>query len=307
MAIDWQDGIRSSFGRTLTGAKHTLDRSPSFCDASLAALLDAYPRDQLGIWTFATHGEGEEAPVRGVAPDLSGEDLLTAVRQGRIWLNLRATNQLVADYAPIGDQIFDGLQEATGQKIIKRDMGVLISSPGINVHYHLDIPLVALFQVRGDKTIWFYPPSAPYAPDEKLEAIVLRQQEEGLAFKNEFEEAATEIRLKPGMAVTWPQTAPHRVQNGDMMNVSLSCEFMTLPALLRANALYANGKLRRNLGARPRRPGHMSAGLLGKAALARLIKQTEGKPPTTTPTPPSFMVDPDAPGCTSPLHPGEIS
>ena len=301
MAIDWQNDIKATFGKSLISASHTLDRSPSFCDASLAALLDAYPRDQLGIWTFAAHGEGEESPVRGAAPDLSGEALLKAVRQGRIWLNLRAANQLVEDYAPIGKQIFDSLQTATGRKVFKRDMGVLISSPGINVHYHLDIPVVALFQIRGEKTVWLYPATDRYAPNEKLEAIVLREQEEGLAFRNEFETEARKVLLKPGMAVTWPQTAPHRVQNGDMMNVSLSCEFMTLPALLRANALYTNGRLRRDFGARPRRPDAVSPALVGKAALARLLKQSERKRPDRSPMPPSFIVDPDAPGCTRPL------
>ena len=301
MAIDWQNEIKTSFGKTLISASHTLDRSPFFCDASLAALLDAYPRDQLGIWTFAAHGEGEEAPIRGVAPDLSGEDLLKAVREGRIWLNLRATNQLVEDYAPIADQIFNGLQAATGRKIFKRDMGVLISSPGINVHYHLDIPVVALFQIRGEKTVWVYPATDRYAPNEKLEAIVLRQQEEGLAFRSEFETEAKKVLLKPGMAITWPQTAPHRVQNGDMLNVSLSCEFMTVPALLRANALYTNGRLRRDFGAHPGRPDTVSPSVIGKAALARLLKQSERKPVGRTPTPASFIVDPEAPGCTRPL------
>jgi len=301
MAIDWQNDIRKTFGKSLVSASHTLDRSPSFCDASLAALLDAYPRDQLGIWTFAAHCEGEEAPIRGVAPDVSGEDLLRAVREGRIWLNLRAANRLVADYAAVGEQIFDGLQAITGRKIFKRDMGVLISSPGINVHYHLDIPLVALFQIRGEKTVWLYPATDQYAPNEKLEAIVLREQEEGLAFRSEFEMEAEKVLLKPGMAITWPQTAPHRVQNGDMLNVSLSCEFMTLPALLRANALYTNGRLRRDFGARPGRPNTVSPAVVGKAALARLLKRSERKRLDRTPTPASFIIDPDAPGYTRPL------
>ena len=301
MAIQWPTDVRKRFGQTLLGARHTRHQSPSFCDASLAALLDEYPRDRLGIWTFAAHGEGEDAPIRGEAPGLSGADLLEAVRRGKIWLNLRATNEHVPHYQPIADQIFDGLQESAGQKILKRDMGVLISSPNVNVHYHLDIPLVALFQIRGEKTVWFYPAEDQFAADERLEAIVLKEQEEGLPFKQEFESRASRLDLKPGMAVTWPQAAPHRVQNGDMLNVSLSCEFMTLPALLRANALYTNARLRRSLGARPRRPASLSPAVFGKAALARVLKSTSRKQMAKAPTAATFRIDLDAPHCTRPV------
>lgn len=300
MAIDWENGFRSKFGKTITGASHTLDRSPLFCDASLAALLDVYPRDKLGIWTFAAHGEGEEAPVRGIAPDLSGEDLLRAVRTGRIWLNLRAANHHVPDYASIGTGIFDSLQAGSGHRVFKRDMGILISSPGVNVHYHLDIPMVALFQVRGEKTMWVYPPEEQFAPARTIEAIALREQEEGLPYRHAFESSAQRVTLKPGMAVSWPQMAPHRVQNGDMMNVSLSCEFMTMPALLRANALYTNAHLRRHFRADPARPERLGASLVGKAALARVLKKTH-PPAPRAPTPATFTVDLTAEGFTRQL------
>lgn len=301
MTVNWPGSTKSQFGSAILQSEHTLHNSPLFSDVALEALLDAYPRERLGVWTFADHGEGEEAPVKGDARDLSGREILEAVRRGRIWLNLRAANQLVGDYAGIGETIFDSLQNASGQKVLKRDMSVLISSPGIHVHYHLDIPLVALLQVRGEKTVWFYPATADFAPDERLEAIVLREQEEGLVFRNEFEDDAERLELKPGMGVTWPQNAPHRVQNGAMMNVSLSCEFMTLPALLRANAIYANGRLRRQFGAAPRRPGNVTPVTLGKAAMARVFKSFERQRTEAAPTPASFVLDLDTASCTRPI------
>jgi hypothetical protein len=291
MTISWPEDARARFGSDLLQATHSLGQSPLFCDASLEALLDAYPRDRLGVWAFADHGEGEEAPVKGDARNLPGRDILQAVKKGRIWLNLRATNQLVSDYSALGETIFESLQTASGQRVLKRDMSVLISSPGIHVHYHLDIPLVALFQVRGEKTVWFYPPTSRFAPDEKLEAIVLREQEEGLSFSEDFESESEVLPLKPGMGVTWPQNAPHRVQNGDMMNVSLSCEFMTLPGLIRANAIYANGRIRRQFGATLKRPSGMTPLTLSKAALARAIKPFDRSAPSEAPTPASFVLD----------------
>lgn len=299
--VDWPQAARAEFGKSIIEARHSIHNSPLFCDGSLAALLDLYPRDQLGIWTFADHGEGEEAPVKGEAPDMSGEELLEAVKNGRIWLNLRATNSHVADYAPIADQVFNSIQYMSGQRVLKRDMGVLISSPNVHVHYHLDIPMVALFQVRGEKTVWFYPPTERFAPAAHVEAIALREKEEGLPYSASFDLMAQEFPLRPGMGVTWPQTAPHRVQNGNMLNVSLSCEFMTLPALIKANATYANGRLRRDFGARPSRAHSVSAGTVSKALLARAFKRV-GKPQNSAAvTPATFAVDLAAPNCTRAL------
>lgn len=300
--VKWPQAARDEFGKAIIEARHSFHNSPLFCDGSLAALLDMYPRDKLGIWTFAEHGEGEEAPVKGEAPDMSGEELLEAVKTGRIWLNLRATNQLVEDYAPIADQIFDGIQTMSGQKVMKRDMGVLISSPNVNVHYHLDIPMVALFQVRGQKTAWFYPPTERFAPASSLEAIALREKEEGLHYSADFERLAQEFSLKPGMGVTWPQTAPHRVQNGDMLNVSLSCEFMTLPAIINANATYTNARLRRDFGANPPRAYGVSPETVSKALIARVLKRVGKRAPETSPTPATFAVDLSVPNCTRQLQ-----
>ncbi|MAP94295.1 MAG: hypothetical protein CMK07_05030 [Ponticaulis sp.] len=279
----WPENMRAGFGRELYLANHNGGSSPYFTDDALARLLDQYPRERLGVYRFPDHAEGRVKALHGCAPDMSGREILEAVKAGQIWLNLRAVNQHLDEYAALADSLFDQLEVASGQKTMKRDMGVLISSPNIHVHYHLDIPLVCLVQVRGIKTLYLYPVGAPYAEPAQLEDIVLRTQDEELTYRHAFDEAARVIELKPGMAMTWPQTAPHRVQNSDMLNVSLSCEYMTLPALMKANALYMNGKLRRTFGYD--QPFPQSAGplTLVKAASAQALKKIQpvpGKSPT---------------------------
>ena len=301
MSIHWQYVRHDKLDANLLEAEHSLHQSPLFCDASLAALLDAYPRDRLGIWTFGEQVEGDEKPIFGTANDLNGEEILEAVKKGRIWLNLRATNELVSYYADTAQNIFDSLQSRIGQRIIKRDMSVLISSPGIHVHYHLDIPLVALLQVRGTKTLYLYPETERFAPTERLEAIALGEGDESLYFENDFEHHGQPFELKPGQGISWPQNAPHRVQNGDMMNVSLSCEFMTWPALFRANALYANGRLRRAFGAKPGRPQGVVPATFGKVALARVFKKFERAEAVPEPHRPAFTLDLNCPGAIRPI------
>lgn len=290
MGYHWPNNMQQAFAREIITANHDLHERALFSDSGLADLLDRYPRERLGLYTFPVHQEGRVLPLHGRAPDLSGEALLNAVRSGHIWLNLRAASDHLPDFAELRDELFASIEAASGQRTLKQDVGVLISSPNVHVHYHLDIPLVCLVQVRGTKTLHLYPAREPFAPLDQMEAVALREREEDIAFRAEFEAQAEAIKLHPGQAVTWPQNAPHRVQNGDMMNVSLSCEFMTVPGLLRANAIYANGVLRRRFGARPRLPQSLGAGLIARAALARALKLVH-RPPEKAPVPVSFEID----------------
>ncbi len=283
----WPEGFENDFGKKIAMARHNAQETSHFSDEALAALLDAYPRERLGIYRFPEQAEGPCKAEHGCAPTLSGAELIAAVKAGKIWLNLRAVNQEVPAYAKIAEALFGDLEKASGSKVLKKDMGVLISSPNIHVHYHLDIPMVVLVQVRGTKTVHLYPVGAPYAEPQQVEDITLRVQDEELNYKSEFDDQAHVITLEPGMAITWPQTAPHRVQNADMMNVSLSCEFMTAASILKANAIFANAKLRRAVGYSAPLPSHTGPVTVMKAVAAQAIKKVAPVPPKS-PTPITF-------------------
>ncbi len=272
MRFDWPKDTSEKFSKEIISAKHDWHTDSQFSDDGLAELLDRYPREKLGLYAFPEHAEGKVKAIHGRAPELSGAELIRAVKKGRIWLNLRAVNKFLPEYEEIKQRLFSELDVAAKVRSLKQDVGVLISSPHIHVHYHLDIPLVCLVQLRGEKTVFLYPAKAPFATAEQIEAVVLREQEEEMEYQHGFEENVAKIIMKPGDAITWPQNAPHRVQNSDMMNVSLSCEYMTPTALLRANALYTNGVMRRSMGIEASLPKMGGVGLLSKACLARGIK-----------------------------------
>ncbi|MEM8616162.1 MAG: hypothetical protein AAGF20_04430 [Pseudomonadota bacterium] len=291
MTVTWPENTKAGFGRDTLMAQHDIHTNSIFSDDGLAALLDEYPREELGIWTFGAHCEGEAPAIKGAAPDASGAEIMEAVRKGTIWLNLRRANCAIERLQPIADDIFGSLTEASGRKLRKQDMGLLISSPKVHVHYHLDIPIVALFQIRGRKRLWLYPADEEHAPSDHIEGIVHMLKEEGLPFRESFDRDAMIVDLEPGMGLTWPQTAPHRVQNEDCVNVSLSCEYMTLPALINANAIYMNGVLRRQYGMSPKRPASMTPASFGKAAMAQAVKRLRGHTPLKSPTPITFTLD----------------
>ncbi|MEM7460143.1 MAG: hypothetical protein AAF331_11810, partial [Pseudomonadota bacterium] len=164
MFVDWPDHSEWGFGKETLLAEHNISQSNLFTDDGLAHLIDEYPRENLDIWAFTEQREGQGPTLRGRAPKMSGKDIVDAVKHGKIWLNLRRAGDELFDLEHISSTIFDSLEDATGRKTMKRDMGLLISSPNVEVNYHLDIPMVALFQLRGEKRLWLYPRSEELAP-----------------------------------------------------------------------------------------------------------------------------------------------
>lgn len=303
MITDWTPEKAAAFGRAELGFRHDLHCRPMFDDAGLVEVLDRYPRDRLGVFTMGEDPVDWRSWRRGSAGSLSGDQLLEAAKAGRIWLNLRAVNHHLPEYAALSDEMFADIGSHAGRgrlRTFKQDLGLLISSANAQVFYHLDVALVTLWQLRGRKTAYIYPPEAPFVGPEQLEAIVLRETAEQFAFEPRWDAEARVFDMEPGVMVTWRQNAPHRIVNGDCLNVSLSVEFMTPEALLRANAVYANGLLRRKLGLRPSMPRPWSAGALGKAALARAAKAVRREPPARAPLAPTFAVA-DATGRIAPL------
>jgi len=298
MIRDWTPEKGRALTRENLDFAHDLHERPMFTDEGLAELLDHYPRDKLGVFTMGDDPVAWTTWRRGSAGALSGAQLLEAAQAGRIWLNLRETNQHVPQYARLCDEIFaDKAAHAPGLKTFKRDLGVLISSANAQVFYHLDVALVSLWQIRGEKRVWVYPPADPFVTEEALERIVLRETAEQFAFDPAWDAGAELYELTPGRMVTWKQNAPHRIENGPMLNVSLSIEFMTPQALLRANVIYANAVLRRRLGARrPRIQGGFTPAALAKLAVARGAKALKLHKPNPRVLPQTFRLDERRPG-----------
>lgn len=291
----WSAEQSRGFGRATLKFRHGLHQRPLFGDEGLARVLDLYPRERLGVFTMGEDPVAWRTWRRGSAEGLTGDQLLEAAQSGRIWLNLRAVNAHDPAYDDLTREIFDDILENSGVRTFKRDLGLLISSPKVQVFYHLDTPLVTLWQLRGEKTIWVYPPEAPYVDPAQLERIVRKESAEQFAYDPAWDKAAHRIELCPGRMVTWPQNAPHRIENGETMNVSLSVEFMTAAAMLRANIVYANGALRRS-GLEPRIQRGLGPMALAKLGLARGLKLANPAAKTRDPLPVSFRLEPGRPG-----------
>ncbi len=296
--VTWEADKAARFGRAELAFRHDLHTRPMFDDAGLEEVLDRFPRDKLGVFTMGDDPVDWRSWRRGAAErNMTGSRLLEAARTGRIWLNLRGVNDHLLEYSALSDEIFGDMERhVPGLKTFKRDVGLLISSADAQVFYHLDVAPVTLWGLRGEKTLYVYPPHAPFVEEEQLERIVLRETAEQYAYDPAWDARATVFRMQPGDMISWRQNAPHRVVNGPMLNVSLSLEYMTPEALVRANVIYANAMLRRSAGLSPRVQAGFGPVALAKVGLARAAKAARRKVDARQPLPTTFRLDATAPG-----------
>ncbi len=294
--LNWTADNRRDFGKQNLLFNHNVADSELFSEEALIELIDRYPRESLEVFTMGYEPTVFGEWYLGRSTGMDGRALMEAVKAGRLWLNLRRVNHADAAVRELCDRVFAEVKAQTGQTNLKTDLGLLISSPNAHVVYHLDIPMVMLWQIRGVKKVYLYPVDAGFFSDEQIEGIALRESDENLPYETAFDDKALIHDLKPGEMLTWPQNAPHRIVNGDMVNVSLSIEFMTPKSLWHANVLYANGLLRRWFGLNPSVVKSPKVLEPFKLVLARVAKAFGGFKGNKTPLVERFSLDPARPG-----------
>ena len=245
-------------------------------DAALSSLLDRYPADLFDINLYDYDDAGQVSLRTGARGRLSGEDLLEAIKQGRLWVNLREVERgwpelwdaALAEYRRISAAY-------TGLKAVKQGGQLILSSPKARVPYHFAAAGVLLVHMRGRKRVFVYPGDETHLPERAMEQVVARQTTEELPYTQAFEADARIVDLEPGQALTWPLYAPHRVENLDRFCVSLSMDFQTWTSRMRNGALYVNA-VARSRGGRPRPTDRMGRGELGARWAAALVLRRTG-------------------------------
>ncbi len=273
---DWQAKTSALFSKHIITEKHNLHKHELFSDEALADLIEKMPRKNYHVNTHDLVNIHKSTWRDGELGDLSGADILKAVRNGHIWINLQRPWEAVPAYRKVLDQIFAEMQSNVPNfKTIpnKNSMTILISSPKIKVFYHCDLPGQALWQIRGRKRVWIYPNTEPFLQNHNLEEIILgRAEEHGINYEEWFDEYATILDLEPGVMTHWPLYGPHRVENLDVMNVSVATEHWTTQLRNTYAVHYANGLLRNNLGLKNLSNPTAGLGLYSRLALAGFHK-----------------------------------
>ncbi len=166
---------------------------------------------------------------------MSGKEVIEAISQGRLWLNLRRTSDVDSRYRTLLKSVFDELHERVPNFVSYGERcGILISSPNAHVYYHADLPGQMLFQIAGRKRAYLYPPQKPFLSPEDLEQIAISGLELDMPYADWYDDYARIYELEPGQMMFWPLNAPHRIENHDCLNISMTVEFFS-DAIRRTN------------------------------------------------------------------------
>lgn len=237
---------------------HGLVKAGFAADDRLAEVLDRYPADLIDINLYDYQADGGHTLKTGARGALSGADLLKAIQQGKLWVNLRDIQDGWPELWAAAMDEFGRIQDALpGLRAVRNAGQLILSSPKSGAPYHFDNAGVVLFHMRGKKRVFVYPGDEAHLPEASMEQVVALQTTEEIPYRPDFEANATVVDLEPGQALTWPIYAPHRVRNLDRFCVSLSMDFQTWGSRFRNGALFTNAVLRER-GGRPRPTDRMS-------------------------------------------------
>ena len=246
---DWQTEDFQALERGVLVAQHRLAETGLFTDEALASIFDSHPAEHLGVNTMGKTKDKFDwrAGDRG---DVSGEQLVKMVREGHLWINCRKMIECQPEYAEVINDLFGELEAAAPHfRAEDRTANLLISSPNAWVPYHVDMPVNMLWHIRGKKRVWVYPHfDKRFASAYVLEKVCSGEWSEDVPYDPDWDRYALVYDAEPGQLITWPQLAPHRVENTEGLNVSLSTEHKNARARRRINVHTGNYVLRNRLG-----------------------------------------------------------
>lgn len=290
------------WGRHTVKLRHTLSDRDMFSDSSIAALVDTVDPAHIKIETMPDDGYDVRAWSSCDRTGLTGAQVLDAVRRGRIWIELKALEEVDARFADLLDSLYRELEAALPLRTFKRKLNLLVSSPNARVFYHFDVPGQTLIQLRGRKRIWIYPATEPFLRPEKVEDTVRSVATEGLDYHEWFDDYAEVHDMEPGDLLHWSLNGPHRVANHDTLSVSLTTEHWT-PEVRRSYAVnYGNGILRSVAGWRPRSRATSGAAFWAKAALTAAWRVSGMQNRQSYRWVPGHRIDPEAPAGVRPIE-----
>jgi hypothetical protein len=132
---------------------------------------------------------------------------------------------------------------------------IFLNSPRRKTAYHIDLESNFLLQVSGEKDVHVF--------DGREPGLLTAQELEnhcagdlnGAVYKPHLEGLARRYQLEPGMGVHFPSMAPHWVENGDSVSVSININYELRSVHHRLKHICRMNKRLRKLGFEPQAPG----------------------------------------------------
>ena len=218
----------------------------------------------------------------GIAPEdvpiskLSIAETIRSIEDNGSWMVLKRVEQH-PDYARLLSETLAEIEplvrERTGG-MLGQEGFIFVSSPGAVTPFHFDPEHNILLQVRGSKVMTVFPnDDETLISAQAVEAFHLGEHHRNQVWKEEFAAKGTAVPLSPGEAIYVPVKAPHWVQNGPEVSISLSITWRSEWSYREADARALNRTLRR-AGLSPSRPGRWPAQNHAKSLAWRLLRKS---------------------------------
>src|SRR6202165_4714079 len=189
-------------------------------------------------------------------PEFSARDAIQRIEHCGAWIVLKRADKN-PEYATVLKECMAELQEFTGlnlERVMKvQEVILFITSPKRITTYHIDRECSVLLQIQGDKHISIFDRNDREVLSEEEIERFWSVDHNAPRYKPELQHHATVYEMTPGVGVHIPVNAPHWVQNGDGISISLNVNFQYHDTA-RAN-LYRLNFLLRKMGMRPSPPG----------------------------------------------------
>ena len=207
--------------------QHSLPENKLFDIDNLVELARSLPADQIE-WNAGDASISQD-PSKTPANGLSPEDTIKNIEQCKSWLVLKNI-QTDPEYKQIFKECLDEVEAIAGCKVTgisDRAGFIFVSSPNSITPFHMDPEHNFLLQLRGSKTLQVF--------DQRDRSVVTERHIENtyygekshrnLEYKDSYASKGKAITLETGEALHIPIHAPHWVQNGDAVSISLSITF----------------------------------------------------------------------------------
>ena len=183
------------------------------------------------------------------------DETIKRLESAGAWIDLKAAERS-APYAAVLNGCISDLLQISGRqlerKMRRKEMAIFLTSPKRISTYHIDSECNFLLQLRGEKNISIF---------SKYDREVLSEEEierswaadtNAAKYKPHLQHRADVVHLSPGVGVHIPVNAPHWVENGD--NISISVAILYHWWSREYLDLYAANYCLRKLGLSPRPP-----------------------------------------------------
>ena len=242
--------FRNVLGKTSTGVKHRLVDHDLLTLDRLARLADGLPEASV------EHNIGDLPLVAGETDaqraEASPGEIVRKIDTYRTWMVLKNVEQDPA-YRALLDELLDEVAPLVGDAeggMEGREAFIFISAPGSITPSHVDPEHNFLLQVRGTKAMNVGTFDDPAAEQRELERVYAG----GHRNIEQLPDSVETFDLHPGDGVYVRPDAPHFVQNGPDVSISLSITWRTA-ITRRTGRVHRVNKRLRTLHLAPAAPG----------------------------------------------------